>query len=288
VSWKAFIGLSLLAALAAPAPGRAAVARAPAAPTLAEPAVLDHGPRGERKVALTFDACTTPGPTPYDPRITEVLERLRVPATIFVGGGWAQREPAALVELARNPLFEIGNHTFSHPHLTRLSDAQIRDELLRTQSEIAAVTGRVPTLFRPPYGEYDADVVRVAAECGLRTVEYDLPSGDPGAHVTRQALVSWVLREARPGSIVVMHINHPGFPTAEALPEIVDGLRARGFELVTVGTLLHSTRSIGRPPTVRLAAARRPSSGAEAARRRLGFQRPSAAAVGSTITANQP
>jgi peptidoglycan/xylan/chitin deacetylase (PgdA/CDA1 family) len=279
--------VSLLAALAAPGAGRAAVTRIRPDPALAEPAVLAHGPRWEKRVALTFDACTTRGPDPYDPRITEVLERLRVPATIFVGGGWAQREPAALLELARNPLFEIGNHTFTHPHLTRLSDSQIRDELLRTQAEITALTGRTPTLFRPPYGEYDADIVHVAAECGLRTVEYDLPSGDPDAHVTRQSLVSCVLREARPGSIVVMHINHPGFPTAEALPEIVDGLRARGFELVTVGALLHSRRPSGGPPAVRLAAARRQSSG-EAGQRRFGFQRPSAAPVGSTITANQP
>jgi peptidoglycan/xylan/chitin deacetylase (PgdA/CDA1 family) len=80
----------------------------------------------------------------------------------------------------------------------------------------------------------------VAADLGLTTVEYDLPSGDPDARATKEALVSWVLRRARPGSIVVMHINHPGFHTADALPEIVAGLRARGLELVTVGDLLRS------------------------------------------------
>ncbi len=206
---------------------------------------FEHGPRWQNKLALTFDACTTREPSPYDPRITDVLENMHVPATIFVGGGWAQEEPSALLALARNPLFEIGNHTFTHPHLTRLSDARIRDELVRTQAEIGAVTGRAPELFRPPYGEYDARVLRVAAECGLETVEYDLPSGDPGAHVTKRSLVAWVLREARPGSIIVMHINHRGFPTAEALPEIIGGLRARGFELVTVGDLLRSARIPG-------------------------------------------
>jgi peptidoglycan/xylan/chitin deacetylase (PgdA/CDA1 family) len=85
---------------------------------------------------------------------------MHVPATIFVGGGWAQREAPALRELARNPLFEIGNHTFTHPHLTRLSSAEIRDDLLRTQAEIAAATGHTSTLFRPPYGEYDAHVLQ--------------------------------------------------------------------------------------------------------------------------------
>lgn len=208
-------------------------------------AAFDHGPRGSRRIALTFDACTTTRePTPYDPRITDVLEAMHVPATLFVGGGWARREPAALRELAHDPLLEIGNHSFTHPHLTRLSSAEIRRELLRAQQAIAAGTGRgAPALFRPPYGEYDARVLRVAAELGLTTVEYDLPSGDPGANASARSLVRWVLREARPGSIVVMHINHPRFHTAEALPEIVRGLRDRGFELVTVGDLLRSSAS---------------------------------------------
>jgi peptidoglycan/xylan/chitin deacetylase (PgdA/CDA1 family) len=246
-------GTLAAALLAAPLAARAA-------PAPVQPAAFAHGARGARRIALTFDACTTSRePTPYDPRITAELEALRVPATIFVGGGWAEREPEALAALARDPLFEIGNHTWSHPHLTRLAPARIREELLRTQRAIAAGTGRVPTLFRPPYGEYDAAVLRAAAEVGLTTVEYDLPSGDPGPGTSAGALVRWVLAAARPGSIVVMHINHPGFPTAEALPEIVAGLRARGFELVTVGELLRATAP---PQATRLGSKARAAAGA--------------------------
>lgn len=109
-----------------------------------------------------------------------------------------------------------GNHAFTHPHLTWIPDAAIREELLRTQTVIAAETGLVPTLFRPPYGEYDARVLRTAAALGLRTIEYDLPSGDPDARATRQSLVDWVLCAARPGSIIVMHLNHRRFHTAAA------------------------------------------------------------------------
>ncbi len=226
--------LALLALLALPAV-------AAAGPV--QPVAFDHGARSGKEIALTFDACTTRAPSPYDPRIAAELDALQVPATIFVGGGWAEEEPQALAALSRDPLLEIGNHTFTHPHLTRLPESQIRKELLRTQTEIAALTGRAPTLFRPPYGEYDARVLRAAAAVGLTTVEYDLPSGDPGPRVSPEALARWVLREARPGSIVVMHINHPRFPTAEALPAIVAGLRARGFELVTVGELLRDARA---------------------------------------------
>jgi peptidoglycan/xylan/chitin deacetylase (PgdA/CDA1 family) len=237
---KTLARMLLAAALAAPA----ASAWASSAPVTL--AAFEHGARGEKKIALTFDACTTTREaSPYDPRIAAELEAMNVPATIFVGGGWAEREAPALVELARNPLFELGNHTYTHPHLTRLSDAQIREELRRTQAEIARFTGRAPTLFRPPYGEYDAHVLRVAAEVGLTTVEYDLPSGDPDARASADALVRWVLGAARPGSIVVMHINHRGFHTAEALPAIVAGLRARGYELVTVSELLRERRDLG-------------------------------------------
>jgi len=248
---RALFALLLAGPLAAHATAGAAV----------RPVAFEHGPRGQRKLALTFDACTTPGPGPYDPRITAELEAMRVPATVFVSGGWALRERAALVELARNPLIEIANHSFTHPHLTRIPEPGIREELVRTQEAIAAVTGRVPTLFRPPYGEYDARVLHVAAEVGLTTVEYDLPSGDPDPRATVRSLVEWVLRSARPGSIVVMHINHPRFPTAEALPAIVAGLRARGFELVTVSELLRTPpipgRIAGGPP----ARAARPAAG---------------------------
>jgi peptidoglycan/xylan/chitin deacetylase (PgdA/CDA1 family) len=80
-------------------------------------------------------------------------------------------------------------------------------------------------------------------KAGMITIEYDLPSGDPDERATKPRLVDWVLKQAQPGSIVVMHINHKQFPTGEALPEIIQGLRKRGYELVTVGQLLNE-----RPP----------------------------------------
>ncbi len=205
--------------------------------TLAVP--VDHGPRTGNRVALTFDACTTTREaTPFDARIPAILRTLHAPATLFVGGGWAGTERAELASLSRDPLFEIANHAFHHPHLTRLDEGAIRAELVRAQDEITAVTGRRPALFRAPYGELDERVVKVASSLGLTTVEYDLPSGDPDPRASASRLVDWVVGRARPGSIVVLHMNHPRFHTAEALPGIVAGLRARGFELVTVGQLL--------------------------------------------------
>ncbi len=212
----------------------------PAAPPLppARNEIVIHGPQTAKQVALTFDACTITDPHRYDERITKTLIATNTPATLFVGGGWAQREPQHLRELARNPLFEIAIHGFMHPHFPKLTAAQVRADLSKAQAEFYAQLGWQPKLFRPPFGEYDEQLVRVAAELGLTTIEYDLPSGDPDLKISKDSLVKWVVRKSQPGSIVVMHINHPRFRTSEALPEIIEGLRARGFELVTVGRML--------------------------------------------------
>lgn len=216
---------------------------APEAPPLApvSPEVVSHGPRNLKQVALTFDACSTRDVNRYDVRVTNELIAAHAPATLFVGGSWAVEEADQVRQLAANPLFELGNHTFTHPHMPKLSEPRMLRELARTQAELLALTGVQPRLFRPPYGEYDQRVVHVAAALGLTTVEYDLPSGDPDQHATKERLIKWVLEKAQPGSIVVMHINHTRFHTAEALPAIIEGLRARGFELVTVSTLLRET-----------------------------------------------
>jgi peptidoglycan-N-acetylglucosamine deacetylase len=218
-----------------------ATAAAPPAPALpaVTPEVVAHGLRDRKEVALTFDACSTRDVSKYDARVTRELLEANAPATIFLGGSWAKEEAAQVRELARHPQFELANHTYTHPHLPALKDdARIRAELLRTQAEIQALTGQTPRYFRPPYGEYDHRVVRIAAALGLTTVEYDLPSGDPDVHATKERLVHWVLSQVKPGSIVVMHINHTRFHTAEALPGIIAGLHQRGYTLVTVGQLI--------------------------------------------------
>jgi peptidoglycan/xylan/chitin deacetylase (PgdA/CDA1 family) len=210
------------------------------------PEVVAHGSRSVRSVALTFDACSTRDVSKYDERITHELIANHTPATIFLGGSWAREEAPHVRELASHPeLFELANHTYTHPHMPAVKDdARVRQELLRTQAEVQALTGRTPLLWRPPYGEYDARVVKIAAELGLTTIEYDLASGDPDQHATKEKLVEWVLKKVQPGSIVVMHINHRRFHTSEALPGIIQGLRARGYQLVTVGEMLRESHGL--------------------------------------------
>ena len=112
------------------------------------------------------------------------------------------------------------------------------------------MTGKTPRYFRPPYGEVDERVAKLAAPAGLVTIQYDIPSGDPDPGLSPQRIARCVLRDAKGGSIIVFHMNRNGVHTAEALPEIIEGLRKKGFSLVTVGELLQEEREKDRrePP----------------------------------------
>jgi hypothetical protein len=131
-------------------------------------------------------------------------------------------------------------------------DERILRELKRTQDIIRKVTGKRPKYFRPPFGEVDDRLARLAAEAGLVTVQYDIASGDPDPSLSAKRIIRGVVGEAKGGSIVVFHMNKNGARTAEVLPEVIKQLREKGFELVTLGEMLATAdrkRDRGTAPT---------------------------------------
>jgi len=115
--------------------------------------LITHGPRDRPRVALTFDLCQIPGrPAGFDDSIVRILETLQVPATFFAGGDWMRTHPDEIRRMAANPLFEIGNHSWSHPDLRRLSREKVVQEVHLATAELERLTGRTTTLFRLPYG----------------------------------------------------------------------------------------------------------------------------------------
>lgn len=203
------------------------------------PQVIFNGPRTEKRIAITFDACSFIHASKVDKKLVQILVDNRVPATLFLGGKWVLDQPQEARYLASIPFFEIANHSFHHPHLTRMSRAAIRHELEAAQEAIESVTGVRPRYFRAPYGEYNDTLLRTAASLGLTTIQFDLASGDPDKRITAARLSHWVIHKVRWGSIVVMHINTHGWHTAEALPTIIKTLRARGYRFVTISELLN-------------------------------------------------
>jgi peptidoglycan/xylan/chitin deacetylase (PgdA/CDA1 family) len=213
------------------------------------PGIIEHGPRDSKKVALTFDACPTSKDDEYDERVIEVLIREKVPATLFMSGRWVEKNEDRAKFLAGQPQFEIANHAFWHPHMLEKDDERIVRELKRTQAIIKKITGKRPKYFRPPFGEVDERLAKLASQAGLVTVQYDIASGDPDPGLSIKKICRSVVQGVKGGSIVVFHMNENGLRTAEALPEIIKFLREKGFKLVTVGEMLNmksQSRQAGR------------------------------------------
>jgi peptidoglycan/xylan/chitin deacetylase (PgdA/CDA1 family) len=182
-------------------------------------------------VALTFDDGPWPGTTR---RLLGVLRRMRVRATFFVVGRQVQEHPALLRAIAEAG-HAIGNHSFSHPTgrpFRMLPPGRIRHELVATDRALVRL-GVTPELFRPPGGSYDGRMLAVADELGLRTVLWDVDARD-WASAARPALIARsVLRQVRPGSIVLLHDGGgDGGATVRAVPRIVRGIRRLGLRLV--------------------------------------------------------
>lgn len=189
---------------------------------------VSNGPSRRRQIALSFDD----GPSShYTSVMLEILRRLHARATFFEVGKHVERRPGRTLELFRSGM-EIGNHSFTHPHHPGFR------QLAATDREVHAVTGFTPCLFRPPYGIVDPLALRAARRAHLRLVLWDLDSHDfknpPTADIRNR-----VLRLARPGSIVDMHDGgNDRQHTAAALPQIIRGLRSRGYRFVTVTQIL--------------------------------------------------
>lgn len=174
-------------------------------------------------VSLTFDDGPVPGNTS---RILDVLYNYRVEATFFVTGQQARWYPD-LVWRAYSEGHSVQNHTYTHPNLTPLSNAGIARELRATNQAIEAAGVPRPYRFRPPYGATNATVSSVGAYLGLFQTMWSVDPrdwADPPAWVICNRVVSSV----RPGSIVLLH-DGSGANTADALPCIIEGLRARGY-----------------------------------------------------------
>jgi peptidoglycan/xylan/chitin deacetylase (PgdA/CDA1 family) len=186
--------------------------------------------RVRKCVALTFDD----GPGPYTGRLLDMLAARHVRVTFFlIGGSIRGREAIVRREVADG--HAIGDHTWTHPDLTRLSAGAIRVQLARTLGEIRRVTGGPTVLMRPPYGATDKRVGKVAGELGFAQIIWSVDTDDwldrNSAIVAHRAV-----HRARRGDIILMHDIHP--TTVAAVPDILHGLAKRGFTFATVPELL--------------------------------------------------
>ncbi|MFF3349186.1 polysaccharide deacetylase family protein [Streptomyces sp. NPDC002779] len=256
-----------LAACGAPQTPRAA-RPAPAATSVApsQPPTLAPGPAGltpvftngprtpDKTVALTFDADMTADQGPRalagerfdNPGLIGALRELKVPATVFMTGRWAEEYPGQARAIGRDPLFEVANHSYSHYAFTGdcYGLPTVPEDRMRADVERAYAAFRkagVPDArpyFRFPGGCYDRRALKALTPAGVTAVQWDVVSGDAFA-TDADAVARQVLDGVRPGSVVVLHCTRSAAPTTErAVRTIVPELRRQGFRFVRVSELI--------------------------------------------------
>jgi peptidoglycan/xylan/chitin deacetylase (PgdA/CDA1 family) len=228
---------------------------APAAPTGTR--VIMHGVPGGRRIALTFDSNMTAAmlhrldagqvPSYANDAVVDVLQRLDTPATFFLSGLWVQRYPELTRRIAADPRFELASHSYAHRGFTArcytldpMPAAEMAADVERSFQVLAPFGGRQTRYFRFPGGCYDDAALRAIAPARAQVVQYDDVGGDPFNRNTA-GITANVLRQAHDGAVVVLHITRANAPrTADALPAIIDRLRAQGYRLVSLSELLRA------------------------------------------------
>ena len=188
--------------------------------------------REDNKIAISFDCAWG---VEHTDEILKNLEAGGVKATFFTVEFWAKDHPDYLKKVS-DAGHEIGTHSATHSYMSRLSESEIRGELKSSVDAITAVTGKPVELFRPPYGDYDDLLIDTSNAMGLYPIQWDVDSLD-WKDLSSSDIAERVTSRVKSGSIILCHNN--GLHTAEALPIIIDTLRAKGFTFVPIGELIY-------------------------------------------------
>jgi peptidoglycan/xylan/chitin deacetylase (PgdA/CDA1 family) len=221
-------------------------------------------PPGSRLIALTFDLCETAGEVAgYDGAVIDYLRAEKVKVTFFAGGKWMLSHKTRAQQLLSDPLFEIGTHGWAHRNTRLISGAELAREIGAPSSAYAAVRSELgatqcaarhveavtsiperPALYRFPFGACNAESLQAVADAGLLAIQWDVATGDPSPLQSARAIADAMIRNARPGSIIISHANGRGYHTAEALPMAIPALKAKGFRFVTISELLAAGKPV--------------------------------------------
>jgi peptidoglycan/xylan/chitin deacetylase (PgdA/CDA1 family) len=194
-------------------------------------------------IALTFDACGGKNGNGYDKALIDYLRHEHIPATLFVTGKWIDSQFNCFLELSRDNLFEIENHGLNHRPCSVKGDSiygihgtknieEAFDEVEANARKIEAITNRYPHFYRSATAFIDEAAAAMAEKLDITAVSYEILSGDATPFASVDAIRENVLKNVKPGAIVIMHFNHPEWNTEEAMEKIIPELRASGYSFV--------------------------------------------------------
>ncbi len=186
----------------------------------------------EKKIAISFDCAWG---VDYTDKLLDIMRKENVRCTFFAVEFWSAKYPEYLKKIA-DAGHEIGTHSATHPYMSKLDKNAIIKELTTSKELIEKTTGKTVELFRPPYGDYDDLLIDTASELGLYTIQWSIDSLD-WKDLSAAEIKSRVVSRAHNGAIVLFH--NQGLHTAEALPEIIAELKAKGYDFVPIGELIY-------------------------------------------------
>jgi len=220
-------------------------------------------PAGKKWIALTLDFCEQVREVAgYDGAIIDYLRAENVPATLFVGGKWMQTHAERTEQLIADPNFELANHAEAHRNFRTLSGTALQREILGPQAAYEKLraslerkacfkNGSAPTslpqrltYFRFPYGACNTSTLNAVNDAGLLAIQWDFSSWDSSRSQSATRIARRMIRDIRPGSIILAHANGRGHNTAAALRLALPKLRKKGFEFVTVSQLLAAGKPV--------------------------------------------
>ena len=185
----------------------------------------------EKKVSISFDAAWGDEQTQS---LLDTLDKYNVKSTFFLVGDWVRKYPEDVKAIAKAG-HDVGNHSDTHPYMTQKDTSEMRSEIEKCSSEIEKLTGKKPTLFRPPYGDYNNDVVDTVNDMGMYCVQWDVDSLD-WKGLSAEEMCERIKSNIKSGSIVLMH--NGGENTPQALPMIIECIQELGYEIVPISQLL--------------------------------------------------
>lgn len=197
----------------------------------------------DKVVALTFDACGGTGGNGYDRELMEFLMARQIPATLFLNQRWMTANPAITRKLADQPHFLLANHGTTHRPLSlqgrrawgiegTSSVEEVVEEVMGNHQSLLSHTPKAATFFRSGTAYYDEVAVTIVNQLGYEAVGFDI-IGDGGARYSAKQVRKAIL-QARPGSIVLLHMNQPSSQTAQGVMEAIPILQKKGFRFVTL------------------------------------------------------
>ena len=187
--------------------------------------------RSDKVVSISFDAAWGDEQTQT---LLDILDKYNVKSTFFLVGGWVDKYPDD-VKAISDAGHDIGNHSDTHAHLPQLDNGGITKELENCNEKIEEITGKCPTLFRPPYGDYSNSVVEATNALDMYCVQWSIDSLD-WKNPSPQDMVNSIKKKLCPGSIILMHNGAENTP--EALPMIIETIQSEGYKIVPISQIL--------------------------------------------------